>query len=117
MERKFDNVKINVEFEETKNRQQISSGDEINTLFGKIKKWFSDLKTVAFTGSYNDLADIPQYTPKESGIYKITVDEQGNVSSATPVTKQDLMDFGIITEYDFAVGENGHLYVKPKGGG
>ena len=117
MERKLDDVKINVEFEETKNRQQISSGDEIKTLFGKIKKWFSDLKQVAFTGSYNDLTDIPQYTPKESGIYKITVDEQGNVSSATPVTKQDLLNFGIVTEYDFAVGDNGHLYIKPKGGG
>lgn len=116
MERRFDDVKINVEFEEAQNRQQLSSGDEIKSLFGKIKKWLSDLKKVAFTGSYNDLADIPQYAPKESGIYKITVDEQGNVSSAVPVTKQDLLDFGIVTEYDFSVGDDGHLYVKPKDG-
>lgn len=113
-DRIFNNVKATVEFEESKDREQINSKENVSTLFGKIKKWFSDLKTVAFTGSYNDLADIPQYTPKESGIYKITVDEQGNVSSATPVTKQDLLDFGIVTEYDFTVGYDGHLYVKPK---
>lgn len=57
--RELNNVKINVQFLETVNRQQISSGDEIKTLFGKIKKWLSDLKTVAFTGSYNDLLDKP----------------------------------------------------------
>lgn len=53
------NAKISVEFEETANRQQLSSGDNLPTLFGKIKKFFTDLKTVAFSGSYNDLSDIP----------------------------------------------------------
>lgn len=62
--REFNDVKINVEFQETTNRQQISSGDEIKTLFGKIKKWFSDLKTVAFTGRYKDLLDKP-YLPSK----------------------------------------------------
>lgn len=57
--REFDGVKINVEFEETANRQQISSGDNLNTLFGKIKKWFADLKMVAFSGSYTDLLNKP----------------------------------------------------------
>lgn len=113
MERQFDKVKINVEFEETQNRQQITSGDDIKTLFGKIKKWFSDLKSIAFTGSYNDLIDVPEYQPKESGIYKITVDSAGNISAATPVTKQDLLDFGIVTEYDFEV-KNGELHYTPK---
>ena len=32
------NAKISVEFEETANRQQLSSGDNLPTLFGKIKK-------------------------------------------------------------------------------
>ena len=113
MERQFNDVKISVEFNKTETRQQISSGDEIKSLFGKIKKWLSDLKPVAFTGKFSDLTEIPQYAPKESGIYKITVDRQGNVSSATPVTKQDLLDFGIVTEYEFSVGKDGHLYVKP----
>lgn len=67
--RELNDVKINVEFQEAANRQQLSSGDEIKTLFGKIKKWFTDLKAVAFTGSYNDLTDQPSpYThPTTSG--------------------------------------------------
>ena len=54
------NAKISVEFEETANRQQLSSGDNLPTLFGKIKKIISDLSTSAFSGSYNDLSDKPE---------------------------------------------------------
>lgn len=57
--RELNNVNINVEFEETANRQQISSGDNVKILFGKIKKWLSGLHPVAFSGSYNDLTDKP----------------------------------------------------------
>lgn len=52
-------AKINVEFEESASRQQLNSGEDVNTLFGKIKKFFTDLKAVAFSGSYNDLSDVP----------------------------------------------------------
>lgn len=58
-EKQFDNVKVTVEFEETANRQQVATGDSLPTLFSKVKKFFSDLKTVAFSGSYNDLSDVP----------------------------------------------------------
>ena len=40
-------------------RLSLVSGEKISTLFGKIMKWFSDLKTVSFTGSYNDLTNKP----------------------------------------------------------
>ena len=46
-------------FTETAARENITSGEKISTLFGKIMKWFSDLKAVAFTGSYNDLTNKP----------------------------------------------------------
>ena len=52
-------AQISVEFEESASRQSLNSGDNVNILFGKIKKVFTDLKTVAFSGSYNDLSDIP----------------------------------------------------------
>lgn len=48
-----------VTFSEAAVRDNITSGSTLSVLFGKIKKWFSDLKTVAFTGSYNDLTDQP----------------------------------------------------------
>lgn len=40
-------------------RENIKSGETIATLFGKIMKFFADLKTVAFTGSYTDLSNKP----------------------------------------------------------
>lgn len=46
-------------FSEASTRANISSGENLSTLFGKIKKYFTDLKTVAFSGSYNDLTDKP----------------------------------------------------------
>ena len=44
---------------EASTRANLASGDTLKTIIGKIKKFFSDLKTVAFTGSYNDLTDKP----------------------------------------------------------
>lgn len=35
------------------------SGETLSTIFGKILKWFSDLKSVAFTGDYTDLSNQP----------------------------------------------------------
>ena len=46
-------------FEMATNRSNIVSGETISVLFGKIKKFFTDLKTVAFTGSYSDLSNKP----------------------------------------------------------
>lgn len=34
------NAEINVEFEESTSRQPLKSGENITTLFGKIKKFF-----------------------------------------------------------------------------
>ena len=46
-------------FTEATTRANITSGETLSTLFGKIKKFFADLKTVAFTGSYTDLSNKP----------------------------------------------------------
>ena len=46
-------------FLEESARTNIASGDKLSLIFGKIKKFFSDLKAVAFSGSYNDLSDKP----------------------------------------------------------
>lgn len=48
-----------VTFTESENRENIESGEKSNILFGKIKKWFFDLKRIAFTGDFNDLMNIP----------------------------------------------------------
>lgn len=46
-------------FTEASTRANIANGESFAILFGKIKKFFSDLKAVAFSGSYNDLNDKP----------------------------------------------------------
>lgn len=47
-------------FTQASSRTNIVSGEKLSVIFGKIKKWFADLKTVAFTGNYNDLANKPE---------------------------------------------------------
>ena len=65
-QRNFKNTKVYVDFDEASSRQQLNSGDNISTLFGKIKKIFSDLKSVCFTGSYKDLSDTPTTATKDT---------------------------------------------------
>lgn len=46
-------------FSQSTERTLPASGEKLSVLFGKIVKWLSDLKAVAFSGSYNDLTDKP----------------------------------------------------------
>lgn len=48
-----------VTFSQATTRENIASGEKQNVIFGKIKKFFTDLKTVAFTGNYGDLSNKP----------------------------------------------------------
>lgn len=55
-------------FLEESTRTNIASGDKLSLIFGKIKKFFSDLKAVAFSGSYNDLTNKPTIPSKLSDL-------------------------------------------------
>lgn len=84
---------VKVEFTEASSRQGIDSGESVKTLFGKIRKWLSDLKPVAFSGSYADLTDKPAVDSKVSktgdtmtGLLRLknsNIDRDGEVSSTT----------------------------------
>lgn len=50
---------MTVAFEQASARTNLKTGEKISVSFGKIMKWFADLKTVAFSGSYNDLTSKP----------------------------------------------------------
>lgn len=41
-------AEIYVNYTQAQTRQNLSSGEEIRTVFGKIKKWFTDMGTAAF---------------------------------------------------------------------
>lgn len=77
----FNGTKINVEFTESSSRQQLNSGENISTLFGKIKKIFSDLKAICFSGSYNDLSDKPTTATTETDGF-MSADDKSKLDSA-----------------------------------
>ena len=57
-------------FTEASTRNNIASGDKLSVIMGKVQKFFNDLKTVAFSGSYNDLTNKPSLaTVATSGSY------------------------------------------------
>ena len=62
-QKESDNSLMNPKFTEAKERKNLTSGEKIHLMLGKIAKWFSDLKTVAFSGSYNDLSNKPTSLP------------------------------------------------------
>nr|DAD91415.1 MAG TPA: nucleoid-associated protein [Siphoviridae sp. ctS3r5] len=59
-----------IPFTQAQQRANIVSGESFKTILGKIAKFFADLKTVAFTGSYDDLSEKPNLkTVATSGSY------------------------------------------------
>ena len=99
-------------FTQASARANIASGEKLSVIFGKIMKWFADLKTVAFSGSYTDLSNTPSalpasdvyawakaatkptYTASEVGALavngtaaKATADADGNTISTTYMKK------------------------------
>ena len=55
-------ISVDTTFTEASTRANIASGESFSTILGKIKKFFTDLKTVAFTGAYSDLSGAPDLT-------------------------------------------------------
>lgn len=81
-------------FSEAASRVNLVGSDEtMPTILGKIKKWFADLKSVAWSGSYDDLTNKPSLaTVATSGSYSDlsnkptipTVDQTYNATSTNP---------------------------------
>ena len=70
-------------FTEASTRANIASGETMPTILGKIKKFFTDLKAVAFSGSYNDLSNKPTI-PAAANNGTLTIQKNGtNVQTFT----------------------------------
>ena len=54
---------VTTEFTTATTRSNLTTKEKLSISFGKISKWFSDLKAVAFSGSYNDLSNKPTSLP------------------------------------------------------
>ena len=68
------------------NRTNLVSGETLGISLGKIRKWLNDLKTVAFSGSYNDLSDKPTIPTKTS---QLTNDSNFITPGGAPVQSVD----------------------------
>ena len=53
-------------FTTASSRANLTTGEKLSVSLGKIMKYFSDLKSVAFSGSYSDLSDKPTIPTKTS---------------------------------------------------
>lgn len=71
-------------------RQNIISGETMSTMLGKIYRYQTDLKNVAFSGAYSDLTGRPTSLPANGGAADTaTMDGNGNNIVATYATKSE----------------------------
>lgn len=114
-DKEIGNIK-NPEIKEASARENIENGDNYFTILGKIKRFFSDLKNVAFTGKYQDLEGKPEIpaaiavkgnaeTNYRTGNVNITPDDIG----ALPISG------GTLTG-QLQVGEKVKIYTSSEGG-
>lgn len=79
-----------VAFSAASARENVKTGEKLFVIVGKIAKWFADLKVVAFTGSYNDLANKPTIPDISGKQDKLTaganITLSGNTISAKDTT-------------------------------
>lgn len=74
-----------VAFSAASARENVKTGEKLSVIVGRIAKWFADLKMVAFTGSYNDLANKPtipdgsKYLPLAGGVMTGDIDMATNL--------------------------------------
>jgi hypothetical protein len=69
-------------------RENLTTKEKIGIALGKISKWFADLKTVAFTGSYTDLSNQPQSLKNPSALTftgAVTESYDGSVAKSVAI--------------------------------
>ena len=78
-------------FTQATTRANLTSGEKLSVMLGKISKFFADLKTVAFSGEYSDLSGTPTIPTKTSQLtndsgFKTTDTTYSNMTGATSST-------------------------------
>ena len=90
-------------FTAASSRTNISSGEKLSTIFGKIAKWFSDLKALAFKDNVSN-SDI-------SG----TIADAHIASASTWNSKQNALPTSGTPSSTFAINVSGSAYTLPYG--
>lgn len=100
-----DGSNVTAAFTQAASRANISTGEKLSVIFGKIMKWFADLKAVAFTGAYSDLSGKPtnlsEFT-NDSGFLTEHQDISGKMDKSDPT---GYGSFSLNRKYGTTVGE------------
>ena len=86
LEEKVENLKMDlgdayVQFVEYETRENIQAQDTLGTMFGKIKKWFTDLKAGAFSGVANNCTTTEEGSVLDARQGKMLLEEIEEINS------------------------------------
>lgn len=94
-------------FVEQQERSNLAAKDKLPVIFGKLSKWYTDLKAVAWSGSYSDLTNKPTIPEGSAANYQVanndTTEAEGFVADARIVRTHGLEIDGL--SRDFAGGQ------------
>lgn len=81
-------------FVEQKERSNLTAKDKLPVIFGKLSKWYADLRPVAWSGSYSDLTNKPTIPEGSAANYQVanndTTEAEGFVADARIVRTHGL---------------------------
>lgn len=81
-------------FVEQKERSNLAAKDKLPVIFGKLSKWYADLRPVAWSGSYSDLTNKPTIPEGSAANYQVanndTTEAEGFVADARIVRTHGL---------------------------
>lgn len=109
-----DSSETTATFEQAAARENVASGDKLSVIFGKIAKWFSDLKTVAFSGKSSDLDNDAKFQTENDLNTALAAKQDKLISSGASVGDlikvKSVDSSGVPTAWEVAV--EGVDYIK-----
>ena len=99
-------------FVEQKERSNLAAKDKLPVIFGKLSKWYTDLKAVAWSGSYLDLTNKPSIPEGSAANYQVanndTTEAEGFVADARIVRTHGLEIDGLSRDLN-AINDSGAI--------
>lgn len=96
-------------FVEQKERSNLAAKDKLPVIFGKLSKWYADLRPVAWSGSYSDLTNKPTIPEGSAANYQVanndTTEAEEFVADARIVRTHGLEIDGLSRELGTGGGE------------
>ena len=99
-----------VAFTESTARANISTGEKLSVLFGKVKKWFSDLKPHAFKDTVNNLTTTATGSALDAAQGKVLNEAIAKNAKDISALNSNLSQIGEL--YQFTLGSQSQEFVK-----